>query len=435
MMDSESTHSSTPSNSTPSLGSTNNHNNNQTEDQSEESSSSSTNVSTANAFREFLRDAAKTTKQGVDVVLQKIEYVAKQHKVIDAFKHDEEVTQRIDILDQISKQSRQISAVSNSWLQREKDFMYSEIRHQGKILSLSKTFQPIQLEELLMAWATTQQTLIEFHNAYLTSMAAEFTRPLSAFVRNNVKQANMKKKECNYVSIERENVAKAFQRKQDAENKKEYEKRDHLGLKLAEEKMNDCESHYDLIAGELLMLIDSLEMKQRHELPRCMMALITAQEVCLKNSLDTLSQLKLQLAPIIDELESKDFQPRYRALESKKKASQDDSDEDKDSDDNDDLDDSDEDKSPPVLPPKPSFSTTSPSSTRPPPPPFAPINFENNDDNNNISSQKEKDDNTRFEASAPPLTPKYKNHLPPLPPKPSSSSTSQEKCSDDSGLD
>jgi len=93
------------------------------------------------------------------------------------------------------------------------------------------------------------------------------------------------------------------------------EKRDPASLRLAEEKLQDSEGQYDLFSGELLMLVDSLELKQRHELPEALMTLLQAQEVYFQNCIQHITQLKERIAPLIAELEADEFQPRYRVPE------------------------------------------------------------------------------------------------------------------------
>jgi len=63
------------------------------------------------------------------------------------------------------------------------------------------------------------------------------------------------------------------------------------------------------------MLVDSLEMKQRHELPEALMTLLQAQEVYFQNCIEHITTLKEKIAPLVAELESDNFQPRYRIPE------------------------------------------------------------------------------------------------------------------------
>eukprot|EP01103_Thecamoeba_quadrilineata_P013420 TRINITY_DN3725_c0_g2_i1.p1 TRINITY_DN3725_c0_g2~~TRINITY_DN3725_c0_g2_i1.p1 ORF type:complete len:376 (+),score=117.55 TRINITY_DN3725_c0_g2_i1:73-1200(+) len=265
-----------------------------------------------NAVREFLREAAISTRNGVTLIRQRLQYAAKQHRVIDDFKHDDEIYQCIRILKKITRQSKSLSRVSNMWMQREKDYSVAETRHASRMRRLSQEFEPLQMEELLLSYAEGLAKLAEFHCEHLTQIANDFTRPIDGFYRTNVKQTRSKKIECNMQAMLRENHAKAYENKVEAENKKEPEKRDKPALRLAEEKKEDAENQYDLISGELLMLVDSLELKQRLELPVQFLAYLNAQESFYQNCYETVVQLKQKLAPLVQELQSEEFQPKYR---------------------------------------------------------------------------------------------------------------------------
>jgi len=117
----------------------------------------------------------------------------------------------------------------------------------------------------------------------------------------------LKKKECNIASINRENQRKAFNAKYEAQAEKQ-----NSDLEELEKKKDKAENYYGLISGELLMLVESLEFKNRLELPAQILASLDARETYYKNCCENVGQLKKRLTPIVQELQSQDFKPQYR---------------------------------------------------------------------------------------------------------------------------
>jgi len=266
--------------------------------------------------REFLNNAALTTKQSVLGLRQKFEYATAEHKVLNRqFNHSEEVRDRIEKLSWITEQTRTLHQINKDWLKHEKAFSEFEGKHAARLSRAAKTYQPLQLEELLSLWSEGQLDIARSRAEYLRIIENDFTAPNFDFLKHNIKQARLKKKEVNVASLARDNNSKNLAKKREVEEAKPEDKRDVANLRAAEEKLQDSEGQYDLLSGELLMLVDSLEMKQRHELPEALMTLLQAQEVYFQNCIEHITTLKEKIAPLVAELESDNFQPRYRIPE------------------------------------------------------------------------------------------------------------------------
>eukprot|EP01102_Stenamoeba_stenopodia_P017850 TRINITY_DN645_c0_g1_i1.p1 TRINITY_DN645_c0_g1~~TRINITY_DN645_c0_g1_i1.p1 ORF type:complete len:403 (+),score=157.04 TRINITY_DN645_c0_g1_i1:76-1284(+) len=256
------------------------------------------------AISDFFTSTAKSTKDSIQGIKQKIEYAAKSHNVIDDFKHDEEVALNIAILRNIKEQFRRLNKSTDSILQHQKDFGADEFKYGNRMLKASAVMDTPKHQELLEVFGNSQVEMGKFRDAYVDEVAKDLQTPIKQFIHTNIKQAQQKKHEINKFSIIRDEVTRNYQKKQETEGRKDPEKRDEAGIRLAEQKMIDAQARYDLLANELSMLVLSLGLRKQHETPEQLMAVMNHQEAMLENCLRTLQDTKQKMQVIMDDIQA-----------------------------------------------------------------------------------------------------------------------------------
>eukprot|EP01103_Thecamoeba_quadrilineata_P000433 TRINITY_DN10370_c0_g1_i1.p1 TRINITY_DN10370_c0_g1~~TRINITY_DN10370_c0_g1_i1.p1 ORF type:complete len:333 (+),score=87.50 TRINITY_DN10370_c0_g1_i1:85-1083(+) len=268
----------------------------------------------------------------------RLQYAVKEKKISQQdFHHDQEIADCIKILDRLNIQSKNLSHQLNGWVQKEKDFNLGETRNVARFEKLAKRFEPMQFEELMLVFSEGLSTRAEANTEYVETFNEEFVRPVDTFYKSNIQQTKQKKKECNLASIIRENNEKAYKQKAESsdQNTPEFDQ--------IARKREQAENNYGLISEELLMLVNSLEFKNRLELPTQILATLDARENYFKTCVENIANLKKRIAPLVEDLQASDFKPQYRPpQEQGQRKEEEESDEEISSDDEEDDDDDEE---------------------------------------------------------------------------------------------
>jgi hypothetical protein len=196
-----------------------------------------------------------------------LKYQTQRHSIHSEFHHDNAVSEDINTEKQLSREYTAIGTALSNVVNSEKRYSVDRLRLGHRMNEVSHQFHTSTISEQLKGWTEMELQLAQLHSNFVAGHLSEMDFLLHNFLKSNMKEVKLRKHQANIAAMSRDEYARAYTKKAEAESKKYFEeKHDDMGLRLAEERKLMAASQYDAAATELEVALQSIFQFEHSEL-------------------------------------------------------------------------------------------------------------------------------------------------------------------------
>eukprot|EP01101_Sappina_pedata_P009882 TRINITY_DN604_c0_g1_i2.p1 TRINITY_DN604_c0_g1~~TRINITY_DN604_c0_g1_i2.p1 ORF type:complete len:1253 (+),score=415.72 TRINITY_DN604_c0_g1_i2:29-3760(+) len=254
----------------------------------------------------------KTIAWKITEMRRRLQIYALQH-LTNRFVHDRTVNTDCRHLDAISNQYKHLTETVKLIHSETLDRAQRDRFQSNKIGDVAEIIQPVQLGGVAQILANNQLRLGCSQLTHLAEQKTIFNEEIESFIRHNIKPAKEKQQECNNLLIEKNTYTQELANMNESLAKNPSSSKDQEYAQLLRDIKRKAEENYEVSTSEMSLLVETLRLRQRHEIPRLFLNSIEAKIKHFEYCLSVVQESRKQMELVVEEILSPDFKPLYTA--------------------------------------------------------------------------------------------------------------------------